>query len=1153
MSLRSHGLPFLARSCSRFLSTFLTLLAMAVLFRGSAPAQQLTGTITGTVTDASGSAVPGAQVNLLEVNTGQARTMQANDVGNFRFLLLPTGVYRVDVTQQGFKAVRRDGIIIEADRSLAVPIALEVGSVVEVVQVEAGTPLLEPNTSSLGTVMDKQKVDDLPLNGRNPMGLANLVPTVRGIGFFGGQVLSSWRMAAVSIGGGSPLHNDFLVDGIAATKVGSSGAQVYPTVESTQEFKILTNAMSAEFGRTGGGIVSIVTKSGTNAFHGNLFEYLRNDNLNANEFFSNKAGRARPTLAWNQFGGSIGGPIKRNKVFFFTNYEGFRERRVTQAIQTSATRLERAGDFSDTRNQAGALLVIYDPASTVASPGSPGGFVRTPFAGNRLPANRINAISTKALSFYPEPNVPGLPFTRAQNLFLQGAGPIDRNTMTGKVDYNISSSRRLSGRYTWDKLDWQFPLIYKTVAEPDGRKVLIPRNSASLNYTDTLTPTLLMDAKIGFSRENEHFVSASEGFDITTLGFPAEFQRQSSVASGARFPTFSVADMAPLGGSTSAGSPSITTLSSLSLTKLSGSHTVKFGGEHRFYSINPYGRGNSSGTFAFNRGFTQGPNPLLPSNTAGYGVASLLLGNPASGSVNLTQDRTQSLKYNALFLQDDWKVTNNLTLNLGVRWEYESPMTDRYNVLASFDPNVTSPIRMNGQNLRGGLVFPGTGGLSRNLTEPDYNDWAPRFGFAYRASQKMVFRGGYGLLYIPTHPFIGPTTTGFSFDTPMVATQNDGLTPFDQLSNPFPNGITAPLGASLGALTGVGTSIAGQLRDVDRGYSQQWNTTLQYEPWNNWLLEVAWVGNKGTRTQGASRQLNVISDANRTLGTQLAQSVPNPFLGSIASGPLAGATITRLQSLLPYPQFTGVNGGYSYLHNSIYHALAVKVEKRFSQGFSILMAYTKSKLIDDGNATGQIRPGGNNIAGAQNWLNLRAERSKAAEDVPQRMVLTALWALPFGRDGHIAKRLIIGGWQMNPIMTLESGTPLSLTATVPGGGNRPDVVAGQQAKLENPTLERWFNTAAFTQPQPFALGTVSRTLPNVHSDSVFNIDVSLFKDFQIREGMKVQFRAEAFNMTNTPTFASPGTSVNAATFGVVTATAFTPKPREVQLALKLIF
>lgn len=1112
-------------------------------------AQQLTGTITGTVTDSSGALLPGAPVKVTETGTGLVRTAQADEGAQFRFLLLPVGTYRVEASLEGFKSFRRDGIVVEADRSLAVAIALEVGSVAEVVEVTGGTPLLEPNTSSLGTVMDKQKVDDLPLNGRNPMGLANLVPTVRGIGYFGGQVLSSWRMAAVSIGGGSPMHNDFLVDGIAATKIGSAGAQVYPTVESTQEFKILTNAMSAEFGRTGGGIVSVVTRSGTNEFHGNLFEYLRNDNFNANEFFSNKSGAKRPSLAYNQFGGSLGGPVIKNKVFFFGNFEAFRERRISQTILTSATALQRAGNFSETRTQAGALIQIYDPVTTAQVAG---GYTRQPFPNNIIPPSRISDIARKAMSYYPEPNLPGLPFTNAQNLFLQAGGPIDRNTATGKVDWNISSARRINGRYTWDSLNWQFPRLFGTMAEPDGRLVKIPRNSVSMNYTDALTPTVLLDVKAGFARENEHYVLPSQGFDITTLGFSASLAREMSVAEGARFPTFSVADMTTLSGQSSAGSPSVSAQVSASVTKILRSQTIKFGGEDRFYSINPWGRGNSSGSYTFTRGFTQGPNPLVASATSGFGVASFLLGTPASGLATLTPDRTQSMKYYTLFLQDDWKVTQRLTLNLGVRWEYESPMTDRYNILSNFDPNATA--RLGTVPLTGGLTFPGVGGVSRNLTDPDFNDWAPRFGFAYRATQKLVARGGYGIMYIPTAPLIGPTTSGFTFNTPMVSTLDGGLTPYDTLANPFPSGLTNPPGASQGALTGLGTGIAGQLRDVRRGYSQQWNTTLQYEPWNNWLVEVAWVGNKGTRLQGGSRQLNVLSDALRDQwGTRLADSVPNPYAGLMTSGSLTGPTITRMQSLLPYPQFTGVNGGYSFLHNSIYHALAVKIEKRFSSGLSMLVAYTKSKLIDDGNTTTQSRPGGAVVDGVQNWLNLRAERSRGAEDIPQRLVTTVLWALPFGKDGSKLKRYTVGGWQLNPIMTIESGVPISLAASVAGGANRPNVVPGVDAKLDSPTLDRWFNTSAFSIPAPYTLGNVSRTLPNISSDSLFNIDVSMFKDFPVKEGMKVQFRAEAFNITNTPTFAAPGSTIGSATFGVVTATAFTPKPREIQLALKLIF
>jgi len=328
---------------------------------------------------------------------------------------------------------------------------------------------------------------------------------------------------------------------------------------------------------------------------------------------------------------------------------------------------------------------------------------------------------------------------------------------------------------------------------------------------------------------------------------------------------------------------------------------------------------------------------------------------------------------------------------------------------------------------------------------------------------------------------------------------------------------------------------------------------VQHEPWNNWLFEVAWVGNHGVRLFGDSRNLNFLSDADYARGTDLAQPIPNPFRGFIASGPLSGATITRAQSLLPYPQFTGVTGGYSFLNNSIYHALAIKVEKRFSQGFSILLAYTGSKLIDDGANTSQIRPGAAFVTVPQNWNNLRAERSKSAQDVPQRMVLSALWALPFGQTGHVLTRGILGGWQLNAIQTMESGTPISLAATVTGGGNRPNVVPDVESKLDNPSIDQWFNQGAFSNPAAYTFGNVSRTLPDIHSDSLYNLDLSLFKNFRIRERRSLQLRAEAFNLTNTPTFDTPGRTLNSATFGVVTATAFNPKPREVQLALRFLF
>src|SRR5579864_2959041 len=355
-------------------------------------AQQITGSVTGTVTDPAGAAVSGASVKLTNTGTDATQSVTTDADGNFRFLLLPPGNYSVQVSSPGFKSYVRAGIVVEVDRSIAVPVKLQIGQVTETVEVSGASPLLEPNTSSLGTVMEEKKVLDLPLNGRNPMGLANLIPTVKGIGYFGGQVLSSWRLAAVGIGGGQPLSNGFLVDGIANDKMTDSGPMTFLTVDSTEEFKVQTNGMSAEFGRTSGGVISMISKSGSNQIHGSLFEFLRNDKVNANDFFANKAGRARTPSRVNQFGGTVGGPMIKDKLFYFFNYEGYRDRTSSLETLVSPTPAQRAGDFSGLTTSAGQLITIFDPSTTVANPNNPGSFIRQAFPGNIIPSSRINPI-----------------------------------------------------------------------------------------------------------------------------------------------------------------------------------------------------------------------------------------------------------------------------------------------------------------------------------------------------------------------------------------------------------------------------------------------------------------------------------------------------------------------------------------------------------------------------------------------------------------------------------------------------------------------------------------------------------------------------------------------------------------------------------------
>jgi hypothetical protein len=1138
--------------------------AVAIFLSVSAGiAQQITGSVTGTVTDPTGATVSGAAAKLTNTGTGAVQDATTDGAGDFRFLLLPPGNYTLQVTSSGFKTFRRDGIIVEVDRSIAVPVSLQIGQVGETVEVTGGSPLLEPNTSSLGTVMDEKKVVDLPLNGRNPMGLANLIPTVKGIGYFGGQVLSSWRLAAVGIGGGQPLSNGFLVDGIANDKMTDSGPMTFLTVDSTEEFKVQTNGMSAEFGRTSGGVISMISKSGTNQVHGSLFEFLRNDKVNANDFFANKAGRARTPSRVNQFGGTVGGPMIKDKLFYFFNYEGYRERTSSLETVTSPTAAQRAGDFSGLTTSTGQLIGIYDPSTTVPNPNTPGTFVRQAFPGNIIPASRINPVGANILKYYPQPDLPGL----AANLFLTSPTPINKDFYNGRMDYNISPTKRLAFRFSKDDLSWQFANFFNNVADVDGRAISIPRDGGYLSYTDTLSPTLLFDGRVGYNHQTEAYNTPSQGFDITQLGLPASLLNQSQPAPGAKpgsFPRLSVSDLTTFGGTAASANHTVSGSASGTVTKIHGAQTWKTGYEFRLYQRNVFGINTPVGLYNFNRAFTQGPNPDQASATSGYSVASLLLGTPASGQAGINAASTTTLKYQALFFQDDWKVGRKLTLNLGIRWEKEGSPTDRFNVFSNFDPSIASPVQVQGLNLKGGLSYPGTNGRGREELASSNTNFQPRFGFAYQFDPKTVFRGGYGISFVPsTQGDFGVTAIGFSSLTPMITSNDGGHTPANTLSNPFPTGLIAPTGSSQGASTGLGTNLTGTLFNETRGYSQQWNFTIQRQPWENWLFEVAYVGNRGVHLFMYNQNLNWLPDSTfSSLGSGLNTLVNNPFFGIIKTGPLAAAQIAQSQLLLPYPQFTalpgvlqgGVVNPFSYLGSSIFHAGTLKVERRFSQGLSLLAAYSKSKLIDIGDNLTQVRPGGVTGTVVQDWSNLKGERSKSLYDAPQRLVLTALWELPFGKSGNPLSRAVIGGWQFNYIMTLQSGLPIPLQLPLQtSGADRPNVVAGMSDKASKQSLDQWFNTAAFTAPAPFTYGTVARTLPDVSSGNVFNIDFSTFKNFTVREKYKLQFRAEAFNLTNTPTFDTPGASYGTPTFGKVTATAFFPHPRVVQFGLRMQF
>ena len=1127
---------------------------------------QTTGSVSGVVTDEQGAAVAGARVTIVNASVGINQMAMSNTAGDFQFLLLPPGTYTLDAQAPGFRTFRRQGVVVEGNRAQSIPITLAVGQVTETVEVSAGAVLLEASTSAVGTVMENRKISDLPLNGRNPMGLANLVPGVRGDLVFGGPVTKTFRASQVNIGGGPNISNGFLMDGLPNDKiVDAPGAMTFLTADATLEFKVLTNAYSAEYGRSIGGVISVLSKSGTNEYHGLLSEYMRNTKFVANDFFSNKAGVPRQPVHVNNYAATLGGPIKKDKLFFFFNFEGYKSRQGFTRIITVPTALQKAGDFSQTFAANGSPVVIYDPATTRSN--GTGGFIRLPFQGNVIPAIRLSKVAQSYLALMPAPNL-AAPISGINNLSQSGTQPTDRDVEGLKVDYNISQNQRLAVRFTRDDVVWTYPNYFHSILETEGRLTSVPRRSLTLGYTNTLSATLLLDVKAGWNRDNEIAWSPFNqdqyggSFNLSTLGFPASFVAQlpkDRLSTKGKLPQVIISDAGTYANDVSDYRAGSALAGSVTVAKFLGAHTIRAGYQYVFYQDQMGGGGFAASLFNFNRGYTQGPNPTVASTTSGYGTASFLLGDvsPATNAAIVPIQAEQALgqKFHALFVQDDWKVTRKLTFNLGLRWEYEAPITDRFNQFTNFDINGTSPLAsiasLSSLNLKGAAFFPAATGGSRGFTDPSYKHYSPRGGFAYQVNSKIVARAGYGIMWQPTKGNPVYQNSGWRIANPMIASIDGGLTPFNTLDNPYPNGILKQTGSTLGANTSLGTDLQFTPRNAHPGYAQQWNTTIQYQPWNDWLIEAAYLGNRGIHLMTSQAiDYNQINPQFLSLGSALNQSVTNPFLGIFTSGPLSAATVARQQLLRPYPQYNSVQGNYAFLGDSIYHAITLKVEKRFSKGFSILGAFAGSKLLNAaaGNKT--------DSSPVVNWYNLRAQRARAGEDVSQRAVLTALWEVPFGKNMHGVAHQVLYGWHLNSVTTLQSGNTVKLTS---GGNNLPNVVAGCDPSLPNPTLAKWFNTACFTVPAAFTYGNASPTIPNVSGPGLQTIDASVFRDFVLKERFRLQFRAEAFNLFNKAYFAVPGGDVNTASFGVVSGIGNVPPnvagpgPRSFQFSLRLNF
>ena len=1129
----------------RIIRTSVVLLFSSVLSWG----QQATGTITGTVTDPQNAVVPGATVEIRNVGTNAAFETKSNDAGFYNAPNLPVGEYTVNASATGFKRAIRTGIVLQVGQNASINITLDVGQVAETVEVQAEALLVDTGSATLGVVIENRRVRDLPLNGRNALALtllnsgviSNAGPTNSGFGDRGVQISS------LSINGSPNSMNAQMLDGNnnVLSYVGEVG--VPPAVDSVEEFKVQSGTMSAEYGFTAGGAINLVTKSGTNQYHGTLYEFLRNDKFDARNTF---AARKLP-LRYNQFGGSLGGPIIKNRTFGFVNLEEYRLRQNTPRISTVPIDEWRRGDFSNFRTAQGQLIPIYDPATTRPNP-SGQGQIRDQFPGNIVPTSRFDPITRKILDFWPAPNrTPINAFTQSQNFEDRALTRTDWTQSNVRVDHRFSETNSMFFRYTHARHQTAGNSIFTdpTVGQ-DRQDDQINRN-VMISDTHTFSPSLLNNLRVGLMRQAFDFQAVNAGKDWPSkLGLPP-------IVPNDQFPQIDFG-YGTIGGQAYGTRGSLNWDIQEMLTWVVRNHTLKFGYNHRILQGSNRQGAALSGNYTFG-GLTT--NPQLPAGT-GSNLAQFLLGQVGSGSV----DRILGNSWHGVaisgFVQDDWRVSRRLTLNLGLRYDYQQKPYERNNGQINFDPSAQIP----GTPFQGATVFAGIDGQPRTYLNEDYNDFGPRFGFAFDifGTGKTVLRGGYGIFYpsIFFRTFLGNTQLFTTTTTSYVASA-PGFAAF-QFNQGFPRPPLESPGATAGpgALLGQGVSIFEA--DGTTPMTQQWNASIQHQV-GTWMFDATYAANKGNHFAGSSYDLNQVDPAVRLqLGQSLFTPVPNPYAGLVPGG-LGAATITRERSLMPFPYYSSVTVRNPRLGNYMSHQLQFNVTKRMANGLLVNFAFTGGKKLSDSTLVpvdfGPIEQITEN--GYQDGLyNRQLNKSVDPGDVSKRGVISALYELPFGpgkkwnpSNGFLQR--VVGGWQINTIGVMQTGIPLIVRGASNNAANRPSST-GESAKIDNPTRERWFNTDAFVNPPDFTLGNVGRTLPDVRTPGTVNFDLSLIKDTRITERINIQFRAESFNFMNHVNLGAPNVSFSPGTNGKNANANFgtinTARDARInQLGLKVIF
>lgn len=1149
-----------------------------------ATAQEFRGAIQGRVTDNTGAAVPGVTVTAISRATNAAATATTNDSGNYTITFLTPGQYKVTAELDGFKKVERDDVTVRVGDRIGLDLTLEVGAIEEVVSVNASTPLLDTRSGSTGQVIDEKRLALMPLSDGNPFVLTRLAP---GIAYTGDLKFSrpfdNGGVSDVSSNGSGARGNEFTLDGAPNTT--GNRVAFNPPAGAVQEFKVETANFDAQQGHTGGATINVTMKSGTNQLKGEGYYQYRDEKLSANDYFLERAGRPKAPLDYKRFGGFTGGPIFKNKTFFFTAVEWLYDEFPEPDQFTVPTEAQRNGDFSALLGQG---IRIYDPATARLVNGA---VVRDPFPGNIIPQNRINPVGQRYLSYYPLPNQPGN--AQGQNNFI-ASNPRgdDFYSVSTRIDHQFSNTQRLFARYSRnDRKEYRGNWSGEVNGiKPTGNFLFRKNDTVAVDHVWTMSSSMLFNVKGSWSRFQEPNVRQSQGiFNLGDLGFPAGTLSQ--LGDSSYFPRFDMPDdsFSDMGDSFGNGTNTAIYAIQPTLTRIMGNHSLKGGYDFRTYRQTGAPNLHLAGIYTFSNDYTREASDKAGSLVS-QDLASVLLGLPSSGRIERAADQDVRVPYHGFFVQDDWRVNDKLTLNLGVRYEYEAaPFEAQNRNVRGLDPNAELAITAAAQaayarnpiaqlapadfRVRGGLLYAEDG--DRGFYKADRNNIQPRAGFAYQLDTSTVMRGGWGIYTVPAN-VNGVWQPGYQQTTPVALSADNGLTFRGNLSTPFPDGVLEPVGDALGVNTYLGRALTEarfhtNAGDVANPQFQRWVLSLQRQLPGQWVAEATYVGARGTHltteVEGnplPNQYLSTSDVRDQATISFLTQQVPNPFQGLLPGTSQNGATIQRQQLLRLYSQFQNINT-YAYDGSNTYHSAQFRLEKRFSGGYTILSSYTYAVARE---RISRLNPGDTSY-----------EQRPTTVDVPHRYVLNAIWELPFGKDRRFLKDAnsivngLVGNWNIAAMYQYQSGRPMFGSGDIIGNiyynGDINNLTADFSGDVDKPVFDTsgfYFHDAPVQtggaddpvkqrNDARIQLANNLRTL-NTRSTSLrgqaLNMwDLSFVKAIPLAGRVRAQLHFELYNAFNQTFYSTPSLDPRNVNFGKVIQQS--NLPRNFQIGMKVAF